>query len=160
MVKPCRQLLTGVSRHSHIGEQQIDCSLIKRGQFDRLVSIPQLAEPSLFFVERIAFDGNRFNRTAATAPLFNYLAPSESADEKMVSRVGIELTTRRLSVIGDCPRPSSSCRSSEFWCNAFRWVREHPPCAARLGMGMFRSSTDADTSPQLRRLGAWKSIAY
>ena len=40
----------------------------------------------LFFPEGIAFDGNRFNRTAATAPLFNYLAPSESADEKMVSQ--------------------------------------------------------------------------
>jgi hypothetical protein len=40
---------------------------------------------SLFFPEGIAFDGNRFNRTAATAPLFNYLAASESADEKMVS---------------------------------------------------------------------------
>ena len=40
----------------------------------------------LFFPEGIAFDGNRFNRTAVTAPLFNYLAPSESADEKMVSR--------------------------------------------------------------------------
>jgi hypothetical protein len=39
----------------------------------------------LFFPEGIAFDGNRFNRTAATAPLFNYLAPSESPDEKMVS---------------------------------------------------------------------------
>ena len=39
----------------------------------------------LFFPEGIAFDGNRFNRTAATAPLFKYLAPSESADEKMVS---------------------------------------------------------------------------
>jgi hypothetical protein len=44
----------------------------------------------LFFPEGIPFDGNRFNRTAATAPLFNYLAPSESADEKMVSRTGIE----------------------------------------------------------------------
>jgi hypothetical protein len=41
----------------------------------------------LFFPEGIAYDGNRFNRTAATAPLFNYLAPSESADEKMVSRI-------------------------------------------------------------------------
>ena len=40
----------------------------------------------LFFPEGIAFDGNRFNRTAATAPLFKYLAPSESADEKMVSQ--------------------------------------------------------------------------
>ena len=28
----------------------------------------------LFFPEGIAYDGNRFNRTAATAPLFNYLA--------------------------------------------------------------------------------------
>ena len=37
----------------------------------------------LFFPEGIAFDGNRFNRTAVTAPLFKYLAPSESADEKM-----------------------------------------------------------------------------
>ena len=52
----------------------------------------------LFFPEGIAFDGNRFNRTAATAPLFNYLAPSESADEKMVSRLGIEPRTRRLRV--------------------------------------------------------------
>jgi hypothetical protein len=48
--------------------------------------------------EGIASDGNRFNRTAATAPLFNYLAPSESADEKMVSRAGIEPATRRLRV--------------------------------------------------------------
>mgnify|MGYP000288822345 CR=1 FL=1 len=48
----------------------------------------------LFFPEGIAYDGNRFNRTAATAPLFNYLAPSESADEKMVSRDGIELCQR------------------------------------------------------------------
>jgi site-specific DNA recombinase len=44
----------------------------------------------LFFPEGIAYDGNRFNRTTATAPLFKYLAPSESADEKMVSRTGIE----------------------------------------------------------------------
>jgi len=49
--------------------------------------------------EGIAFDGNRFNRTAATAPRFNYLAPSESADEKVVSQEGIEpSTTRRLRV--------------------------------------------------------------
>ena len=53
----------------------------------------------LFFPEGIAFDGNRFNRTAATAPLFKYLAPSESADEKMVSRLGIEPRTRRLRVV-------------------------------------------------------------
>ena len=52
----------------------------------------------LFFPDGIAFDGNRFNRTAATAPLFKYLAPSESADEKLVSREGIEPSTRRLRV--------------------------------------------------------------
>ena len=52
----------------------------------------------LFFPEGVAFDGNRFNRTAATAPLFKYLAPSESADERVVSRGGIEPPTRRLRV--------------------------------------------------------------
>ena len=39
----------------------------------------------LFFPEGIAFDGIQFNRTAVTAPLFKYLAPSDSADEKMVT---------------------------------------------------------------------------
>jgi hypothetical protein len=43
----------------------------------------------LFLPEGIAFGGNRFNQTAETAPFFKYLAPSEGADEKMVSRVGI-----------------------------------------------------------------------
>jgi hypothetical protein len=41
----------------------------------------------LFFPERLAFDGNRFNRTAVTAPLFRYLAASECADGKVVSRI-------------------------------------------------------------------------
>ena len=53
---------------------------------------------ALFFPEGITCDGNRVKRTAATAPLFNSLAPSESADEKMVSRGGIEPPTRRLRV--------------------------------------------------------------
>ena len=52
----------------------------------------------LFFPEGIAFDGIRFNRTAVTAPLFKYLAPSDSADERVVSPVGIEPTTNRLRV--------------------------------------------------------------
>ena len=43
----------------------------------------------LFFQDGIAFDGNRFNRTAVTAPLFNYLTPSDSADERVVSPEGI-----------------------------------------------------------------------
>ncbi|HEV8574162.1 MAG TPA: zinc ribbon domain-containing protein, partial [Dehalococcoidia bacterium] len=52
----------------------------------------------LFFPEGVAFDGDRFNRTAVTAPLFKYLAPPESADERVVSRLGIEPRTRRLRV--------------------------------------------------------------
>ncbi|MET0166863.1 MAG: hypothetical protein ABW318_17885, partial [Vicinamibacterales bacterium] len=44
----------------------------------------------LFFPEGIAYDVNRFKRTAVTAPPFKYLAPSESADEKMVTLLGIE----------------------------------------------------------------------
>jgi hypothetical protein len=52
----------------------------------------------LFFPEGIAYDGTRFNRTAVTAPLFSYLSQSEDADERVVSRVGIEPTTRRLRV--------------------------------------------------------------
>jgi hypothetical protein len=43
----------------------------------------------LFFPEGIAFDGNQFNRTAVTAPLFNYLAPDQSAEEILVSQEGI-----------------------------------------------------------------------
>ncbi len=53
---------------------------------------------ALFFPEGIAYDGNRFNRTAVTAPLFNYLAPPERADERVVSPEGIEPSTNRLRV--------------------------------------------------------------
>ncbi len=52
----------------------------------------------LFFPEGIAYDGIRFNRTAVTAPLFSYLAPLEGVDERVVSRDGIEPSTRRLRV--------------------------------------------------------------
>jgi hypothetical protein len=45
----------------------------------------------LFFPEGIAYDGNRFSRSAATAPLFNYLAPSDSADERVVTRPTSEM---------------------------------------------------------------------
>ena len=54
----------------------------------------------LFFPDGIAFDGNRFNRTAATAPFFKYLALEESAEERVVSRDGIEPSTRRLRLGG------------------------------------------------------------
>jgi hypothetical protein len=54
----------------------------------------------LFFPEGIAYDGNRFNRTAATAPFFNYLAPGERREESLVSPEGIEPSTNRLRVVG------------------------------------------------------------
>jgi hypothetical protein len=55
----------------------------------------------LFFPDGIAFDGNRFNRTGATAPFFNYLAPEDSVEEKVASREGIEPSTRRSRVASD-----------------------------------------------------------
>jgi site-specific DNA recombinase len=44
----------------------------------------------LFFPEGVAYDGNRFNRTAATALLFKYLEPGEQADESLASPAGFE----------------------------------------------------------------------
>ena len=92
----------------------------------------------LFFPEGIAYDGDRFNRTAATAPLFNYLAPSESADEKMVSRLGIEPRTRRLRErlayvrrfpFGVFPREIAGHRSMAVRC--FRW---YPPVSVSISV--------------------------
>jgi hypothetical protein len=53
----------------------------------------------LLFRAGIADDGIRFNRTAVTAPSFNYLAPDQSAEEILVSREGIGLAggSRRLT---------------------------------------------------------------
>jgi DNA invertase Pin-like site-specific DNA recombinase len=42
----------------------------------------------LFYPEGVAFDGIRFNRTAATAPFFKYLDPSEGAEESLVALTG------------------------------------------------------------------------
>ena len=69
----------------------------------------------LFFPEGIAYDGIRFNRTAVTAPLFNYLAPDQSAKESLVSRGGIEPPTRRLRVQGwmsTCVQPFRFLRNA------------------------------------------------
>ena len=52
-------------------QQSIDAKTYER-QRDRAAA---------FFPEGIRYDENRFNRTAATAPLFSYLAPSETARE-------------------------------------------------------------------------------
>ncbi len=47
----------------------------------------------LFFPDGIAFDGNRFVRTAATAPAFSYLQPIETGNEGLVDLTGIEPVT-------------------------------------------------------------------
>jgi len=43
----------------------------------------------LFCPEDVAFDGNRFNRTAAIAPFFKYLAPNENTEESLVTHIFI-----------------------------------------------------------------------
>ena len=50
----------------------------------------------LFYPEGVAFDGNRFNRTTATAPLFKYLEPAEGGEESLVGAAGIEPATPRV----------------------------------------------------------------
>jgi len=42
---------------------------------------------SSFLPAGIAYDGIRFDRTAVTAPRFNYPAPNQSAEEIVVSRI-------------------------------------------------------------------------
>jgi len=47
----------------------------------------------LFFPDGIAFDGNRFVRTGATAPVFNYLREIRTENEGLVDQTGIEPVT-------------------------------------------------------------------
>jgi hypothetical protein len=47
----------------------------------------------LFFPDGIAFEGNRFVRTGATAPAFSYLREIETENERMVDQTGIEPVT-------------------------------------------------------------------
>ena len=47
----------------------------------------------LFFPDGIAFDGNRFIRTGATAPAFSYLRETENGNEGLVDQTGIEPVT-------------------------------------------------------------------
>ena len=47
----------------------------------------------LFFPDGIAFDGNRFVRTGATAPAFNYLREIRTEKEGLVDLTGVEPVT-------------------------------------------------------------------
>jgi hypothetical protein len=44
----------------------------------------------LFFPDGIAFDGNRFVRTGATASAFSYLGPIDDGNERVVAQTGVE----------------------------------------------------------------------
>jgi hypothetical protein len=88
---------TGTARGQN--SREFVARLVARG-LARAIEPGPVRRGRLFFPEGIAYDGIRFNRTAVTAPLFSYLAPSEGADEKVVSRLGIEPRTRRLRVTG------------------------------------------------------------
>lgn len=63
----------------------------------------------LFFPEGIAFDGIRFNRTAVTAPVFNYLRGESEAGNDLVSPLGMEPRTNRLRAFARAK--SRRCRS-------------------------------------------------
>jgi hypothetical protein len=47
----------------------------------------------LFFPDGIAFDGNRFIGTGATAPIFSYLREIRTENEGLVDQTGIEPVT-------------------------------------------------------------------
>jgi hypothetical protein len=47
----------------------------------------------LFFPDGIAFDGNRFIGTGATAPAFSHLRAIETGSEGLVDQTGIEPVT-------------------------------------------------------------------
>ena len=47
----------------------------------------------LFFPEGVRFDGKRLVGTGLTLPVFNYLAPTEDSEVRMVDQTGIEPVT-------------------------------------------------------------------
>ena len=47
----------------------------------------------LFFPEGVRFDGKRLVGTGLTLPVFNYLAPAEDSEVRMVDLTGIEPVT-------------------------------------------------------------------
>ena len=83
--RPPRRGRRGIRRGGHPGVRRTRFAA-RRGPVGAGVARYKQRLQQLFFPDGIAFDGNRFNRTAVTAPFFKYLAPSESADEKVVSR--------------------------------------------------------------------------
>ena len=61
-------------------------------------SLEREDEPSQLFYAGVSRSREIDHDSNVTAPLFKYLASSERADERVVSRIGIEPITRRLRV--------------------------------------------------------------
>jgi hypothetical protein len=89
----------------------------------------------LFFPKGIAYDGNRFNRTAVTAPLFNYLAPDQSAEESSDEPHFHELEPARPLATGTgCHSPRGVARNGGCYQSTIAQRAERSylePCQAR-----------------------------
>lgn len=67
----------------------------------------------LFFPDGIAFGGNRFIGTAATAPAFSYLRGIETGHERLVEAAGVVLRARARSRRVQHKRYSTTARSAQ-----------------------------------------------
>jgi hypothetical protein len=85
----------------------------------------------LFCPEGIAFDGNRFSRTAVTAPLFKYLASGEKAEENLASQRG-EYRSGRARCRAKCPQPAAGRRPERSTLTRLRTRRRTSRVTARL----------------------------
>ena len=96
-------------RHAEKLREELTLARIDRhsGQLEELdVEVPRAADlwvqasldqrqrfQQLFFPNGIAFDGNRFVGTGATAPAFSYLREIRTENEGLVDQTGIEPVT-------------------------------------------------------------------
>ena len=124
-------------RTGHPGLRRTHSAASLRAVGARIARLQQRLQ-QLFFPEGMAYDGSRFNRTAVTAPLFNYLAPDQSADESLVNRRGIESTARPMR------SPHSDYSRSS------RRGFTYPPRSHRFENGSSRDDEVAGRSPEKR----------
>ena len=60
---------------------------------DSRPSLERLTLPTIVLSWGIRFDGKRLVGTGLTLPVFNYLAPAEDSEGRMVDQTGIEPVT-------------------------------------------------------------------
>jgi hypothetical protein len=58
-----------------------------------VVAESEAAPAAAVFPEGVRFDGKRLVRTGLTLPVFNYVAPAEDSEVRMVDQTGIEPVT-------------------------------------------------------------------